>query len=126
MKASIIEKYGGPEVLSYTEFPVPQPRRGEALVKVHAVGLNGYDLMARAGRYKPNMTPSAPGEAPLGLHTTGNAIFNRMWTLLHTPAVTLPSHTGPHGLPVGVQVIGPLGMDDRLLAIAAWMHARLV
>ena len=28
--------------------------RGEALVKVHAVGLNGYDLMARAGRYKPN------------------------------------------------------------------------
>ena len=36
-----------------------------------------------------------------------------------------PSHTGPHGLPVGAKVIGPLGMDDRLLAIAAWMHARL-
>ena len=54
MKASIFEKYGGPDVLSYTDFPVPQPRRGEALVKVHAVGLNGYDLMARAGRYKPN------------------------------------------------------------------------
>ena len=33
---------------------MPEPRRGEALVKVHAVGLNGYDLMARAGRYKPN------------------------------------------------------------------------
>ena len=43
-----------PEVLLYKDFPVPQPRRGEALVKVHAVGLNGYDLMARAGRYKPN------------------------------------------------------------------------
>jgi len=27
---------------------------------------------------------------------------------------------------VGVQVIGPLGMDDRLLAIAAWMHSRLL
>jgi Asp-tRNA(Asn)/Glu-tRNA(Gln) amidotransferase A subunit family amidase len=76
--------------------------------------------------YDVLLVPSAPGEAPAGLEATGNPIFNRMWTLLHTPAVTLPSHTGPHGLPVGVQVIGPLGMDDRLLAIAAWMHARLV
>jgi Asp-tRNA(Asn)/Glu-tRNA(Gln) amidotransferase A subunit family amidase len=71
------------------------------------------------------LVPSAPGEAPAGLEATGDPIFNRMWTLLHTPAVTLPSHTGSHGLPVGVQVIGPLGMDDRLLAIAAWMHTRL-
>jgi Asp-tRNA(Asn)/Glu-tRNA(Gln) amidotransferase A subunit family amidase len=72
------------------------------------------------------LVPSASGEAPAGLEATGDPIFNRMWTLLHTPAVTLPGHTGPHGLPVGVQVIGPLGMDDRLLAIAAWMHVRLV
>ena len=54
MKAVVFEKYGDPDVLRFTDFPVPQPRRGEALVKVHAVGLNGYDLMARAGRYKPN------------------------------------------------------------------------
>jgi Asp-tRNA(Asn)/Glu-tRNA(Gln) amidotransferase A subunit family amidase len=72
------------------------------------------------------LVPSAPGEAPAGLDATGNPLFNRMWTLLHTPAVTLPGHTGPNGLPVGVQVIGPLGMDDRLLAIAAWMHTRLM
>lgn len=71
------------------------------------------------------LVPSAPGEAPAGLDTTGDPLFNRMWTLLHTPAVTLPGHTGPHGLPVGVQVIGPLGMDERLLAIAAWMQDRL-
>jgi amidase len=76
--------------------------------------------------YDALLVPSAPGEAPVGLEATGNPIFNRMWTLLHTPAVTLPSHTGPNGLPVGVQVIGPLGMDDRLLAIAAWVHARLM
>lgn len=72
------------------------------------------------------LVPSAPGEAPAGLEATGNPLFNRMWTLLHTPAVSLPSHVGPGGLPVGVQVIGPIGLDDRLLAIAAWMHARLV
>jgi Asp-tRNA(Asn)/Glu-tRNA(Gln) amidotransferase A subunit family amidase len=71
------------------------------------------------------LVPSAPGEAPRGLDATGDPLFNRMWTLLHVPAVTLPGFTGPNGLPVGVQVIGPLGQDDRLLAIAAWMHARI-
>ena len=37
------------------------------------------------------LTPSAPGEAPVGLHTTGNAIFNSNWTLLHVPASASPS-----------------------------------
>jgi NADPH:quinone reductase-like Zn-dependent oxidoreductase len=54
MKAVVFDRYGDADVLRYTDFPVPKPERGEALVKVHAVGLNGYDLMARAGRYKPN------------------------------------------------------------------------
>jgi Asp-tRNA(Asn)/Glu-tRNA(Gln) amidotransferase A subunit family amidase len=75
--------------------------------------------------YDVLLVPSAPGEAPSGLEATGNPIFNRIWTLLHTPAVNLPGLQGPNGLPVGVQVIGPIGMDDRLLAIAAWMHPRL-
>ena len=51
MNAVIYEEYGDPEVLRYVEdFPAPEPGPGEALVEVHAVGLNGYDLMARAGR----------------------------------------------------------------------------
>ena len=54
MKAVIFEQYGDADVLRYTDFRVPKLERGEALVKVHAVSLNGYDLMARAGRYKPN------------------------------------------------------------------------
>jgi NADPH:quinone reductase-like Zn-dependent oxidoreductase len=54
MKAVIFEQYGDPDVLKFTDFPTPKPQRGEALVKVHAVSLNGYDLMARSGRYKPN------------------------------------------------------------------------
>ncbi|WP_244487153.1 zinc-binding dehydrogenase [Afipia sp. Root123D2] len=54
MKAAVYDQYGGPEVLKYTEVPTPQLEREEALVRVHAVGLNGYDLMARSGRYKPN------------------------------------------------------------------------
>lgn len=54
MKAAFYEQYGDPEVLKFGEIQTPAPERGEALVKVHMVGLNGYDLMARSGRYKPN------------------------------------------------------------------------
>ena len=64
------------------------------------------------------LTPSSCGEAPLGLHTTGNAIFNRMWTLLHVPNVGIPSCFGPQGLPVGVTLVGKRLSDSRLLAIA--------
>jgi len=64
------------------------------------------------------LTPSAPGEAPEGLHTTGNAIFNRMWTLLHVPCVGIPVCRGPNNLPVGVTLVGPRLADARLLAIA--------
>jgi Asp-tRNA(Asn)/Glu-tRNA(Gln) amidotransferase A subunit family amidase len=64
------------------------------------------------------LTPSAPGEAPEGLHTTGNAVFNAMWTLLHVPCVAIPVGRGTKGLPVGVQIVGPRMSDMRLLAIA--------
>lgn len=54
MKASVYDRYGDADVLRYSEVPTPVPDRDEALIRVHVVGLNGYDLMARAGRYKPN------------------------------------------------------------------------
>ncbi len=54
MRAVMYREYGGPEVLEYAEMPDPVPGRGEALVEVHAAGINGFDLMARSGRYKPN------------------------------------------------------------------------
>ncbi len=72
------------------------------------------------------LVPSAPGEAPAGLLATGNPLFNRMWTLLHVPAISLPGYVGENGLPVGVQVIGPIGEDDQLLSIADWIHGHLV
>ena len=64
------------------------------------------------------LTPSAKGEAPEGLHTTGDAVFNRMWTLMHGPNVGIPVCFGPTGLPAGVTLVGPRMGDSRLLAIA--------
>ena len=64
------------------------------------------------------LTPAAPGEAPHGLHSTGDYVMNAMWTLLHVPCIAMPVHKGPLGLPVGVQLVGPRFGDARLLSIA--------
>jgi len=71
------------------------------------------------------LAASAPGEAPAGLESTGSPVMNRTWTLLHAPCVNLPVARGPHGLPLGVQVIGRPLDDGRTLAAAAWMERRL-
>jgi Asp-tRNA(Asn)/Glu-tRNA(Gln) amidotransferase A subunit family amidase len=71
------------------------------------------------------LTPAATGEAPEGLESTGNAVFNRAWTLLHLPCITVPVGLGPRGLPVGVQLVGRLGQDARLLAAAAQVEDAL-
>ncbi len=64
------------------------------------------------------LTPAAPGEAPEGLHTTGDYIFNVLWTLLGVPCIAIPVMRGPKNLPVGIQIVGPRLSDTRLLAIA--------
>ncbi|MCQ3936522.1 MAG: alcohol dehydrogenase [Chloroflexi bacterium] len=49
MKAILFHTHGGPEVLEYTDFPAPQPKPGEALVRLHAAALNRMDVMVRHG-----------------------------------------------------------------------------
>ncbi|MBI3938251.1 MAG: amidase, partial [Betaproteobacteria bacterium] len=71
------------------------------------------------------VAPSAPGEAPRGLASTGDPVFGLMWTALHTPCVTLPVFTGPAGLPLGLQVIGRRGEDARTLLCAEWIRRTL-
>ncbi len=68
------------------------------------------------------IAPSVRGEAPIGLHATGDPVFNRIWTLLYVPCLNLPAIDGPAGLPVGVQVIGPRGADARTLSLARWVE----
>ena len=77
------------------------------------------DLMAD---YDVLLTPAAAGEAPLGLHATGNASFCAIWTSMHVPAVTLPLFKGPNGLPVGVQLIGRRNSDRKVFAAARWVQ----
>jgi len=64
------------------------------------------------------LTPSAPSEAPRSLASTGDPVFNRAWTLLGVPCVTIPYGKGPNGLPLAVQLVGAFGADAALLAWA--------
>lgn len=72
--------------------------------------LDGLDVL---------LAPSAPGEAPLGLAATGDPVFNRVWTALGVPCVNVPGLAGPSAMPVGVQVVGRWGDDQRALAGSA-------
>jgi Asp-tRNA(Asn)/Glu-tRNA(Gln) amidotransferase A subunit family amidase len=69
------------------------------------------------------VTPSAPGEAPVGLGWTGDPVFNLIWTSLHVPCVTVPAGVGPNGLPLGIQVVTRMGEDKEALAWAQWVAA---
>jgi len=59
MKAAVIKRYGGPEVIGMEERPDPEPREGHVIIRVRAAGVNFADIAARLGLY-----PDAP-KAPL-------------------------------------------------------------
>ncbi|MFH6785423.1 MULTISPECIES: amidase [Methylobacterium] len=71
------------------------------------------------------LTYAAPGAAPAGLDHTGDSRFNRLWTLMGVPCVTLPVDRTSDGLPVGVQVIARFGDDGRALAAAGLIERAL-
>ena len=71
------------------------------------------------------VTLPAPGEAPRDPGYTGDPVFNKVWTMLGWPCVTIPCGTGARGLPLGLQVVAPPGGDSRALAAAAWLERAL-
>jgi amidase len=75
--------------------------------------------------YDVLLVPSAPGEAPLGLESTGDSTFNRIWTALHVPTITVPVFKGANGLPMGAQIVAPFGEDRKLLLCANWIDNAL-
>ena len=77
------------------------------------------------GQFDFLLTPSAPSEAPRSLASTGDPVFNRAWTLLGVPCVTIPYGKGPHGLPLAVQLVGAFAGDAALLSWARRAEADL-
>lgn len=75
IKAIRLHEFGGPEVLRYETVPVPAPKDGEVLVRVHAVGLNPPDWYLRDGYERqhlpPDLRPSIPLPAIPGSDVSG-------------------------------------------------------
>jgi len=70
LRAIVIERPGGPDVLQMGEAPDPVPGPGELLARVHATALNRMDLLQREGRYP--LPPGAPNT--LGVEMAGEVI----------------------------------------------------
>ena len=76
-------------------------------------------------KYDVLLVPCVPGEAPKGLGATGDPSMQAIWTALHTPTMTLPTHRGPNNLPVGIQLVAQRYDDDRLFACAGWVWDKI-
>ncbi|MEE8393787.1 MAG: amidase family protein, partial [Rhodospirillales bacterium] len=97
---------------------VPATEYNTALERV---GKFNADLDMIFDQYDAILTPSAPGEAPKGLATTGSPAFCTIWTLCGVPALNLPLLEGPKGLPLGVQLVSHRNDDARLFRTARWV-----
>ena len=87
----------------------------------YADGLSGiFEQLADA-----IITPSAKGAAPQGLGATGDPVFCSLWTLTGLPSLNLPLLESAEGLPIGVQLVGAPGRDERLLRTARALIQKL-
>jgi Asp-tRNA(Asn)/Glu-tRNA(Gln) amidotransferase A subunit family amidase len=68
------------------------------------------------------LTLSAPGAAPHGLATTGDPMFNRLWTLMGAPCVNVAGLNDGDGLPLGIQIVGRFGRDHAALEAALFVE----
>jgi aspartyl-tRNA(Asn)/glutamyl-tRNA(Gln) amidotransferase subunit A len=71
------------------------------------------------------ITPTTPTTAPRGLSATGDRRFQIPWTFAGVPAINVPSGLDRSGLPFGIQLVGALFTEDRLLATAYWCEKAL-
>jgi len=74
--------------------------------------------------YDAIITPAAVAEAPM-MGSTGDPICCTVWTLCGLPCITMPLLSGSNNLPIGVQLVGPLRRDDRLLRTARYVLQQL-
>lgn len=101
---------------------VPATRYLEALSQAKQYARSLSDFF---DYYDAILTPAAAGVAPKGLESTGDPSFCSLWTLTGLPAISLPLLQGENGLPLGVQLVGPMNRDARLLRTAKWLLSHL-
>jgi amidase len=96
-------------------FLIPRERYTDALRRVASCREQLKEVFSEVDVL---LSPAAHGEAPVGLGYTGDHRFQSIWTQLHNPTVSLPTHAGPNGMPISIQLIGEPYADGHLLAIS--------
>jgi Asp-tRNA(Asn)/Glu-tRNA(Gln) amidotransferase A subunit family amidase len=115
LSAELRDYLEGSRAITAAQYEAAQIRATQARAEVPA-WLGSFDAL---------LTPSAPDEAPEGYASTGASTFNRLWTLLGLPCINVPGAVGTHGAPMGLQLIGRLGDDARLLTLAQRLEQAL-
>ncbi len=118
MKAIRIEAYGGPERLVYLDVDRPEPKTGEALVRIEAVGVNYIDVYHRTGLY-PLPLPFTPGSEAAGtVEAVGDVVDEISVGDRVAYAMALGSYAEYAVVPASKLVKVPEGMDTQTAAAA--------
>ncbi|MFE7417474.1 amidase [Rhodococcus sp. NPDC057529] len=82
-------------------------------------------LLAALDEDEAVLGPAALGAAPRGHDATGTPVLSRPWQAMGLPVVTIPGKRDSVGLPLGLQLIGRPGAEQRLFETAAWLESVL-
>jgi len=100
---------------------------GEAAVSARRLAAEARAALREVlARFDVVLAPSTIGEAPTGLDSTGDPLFCRMWTLLGSPCVHVPTGVGATGMPIGVTIGGSLYGDALVLSAAHALEQHLL
>ena len=86
-----------------------------ALTRTEAAKKHVAQLFADSDAW---LMPSATGAAPKGLTSTGDAVFNRLASTLHLPAINIPVYRSKKRMPLGLQLVCARLQDEKLLGVA--------
>jgi NADPH:quinone reductase len=118
MRAIQVHEVGGPDQLRLAEIPVPAPAPGQALIKIHAIGVNFIDTYHRTGLYK------LPLPACIGMEASGvvEAVAAGVASVAVGDRVAYAMARGSYAeyaiVPAGQLVRIPDGLDDQTAAAA--------
>ncbi|MFB7948102.1 NADP-dependent oxidoreductase [Kitasatospora phosalacinea] len=141
MRAIRLHEFGGPEVLRYDEVPIPEPKPGEVLVRVHAVGLNPPDWYLRDGmpgippELRPPVSfPAVPGSdvsgvvAAVAADVSGFSVGDEVFGMLRFPSFDGRAYAEYVTAPVGDLARKPAGVDHvhaagaAMSGLTAWQY----
>src|ERR1700674_2204932 len=94
MKAIVVHEFGAPEVMKMEETPPPKAGPGQAVVRIHAAGVNPFDTYMRAGTYpiKPPL-PYVPGGEGAGVVHPVTGTYAEYSLALESQLHRLPERT---------------------------------